>query len=227
MFIKDPLQVRGPVTKLCLVLTFCFLYLAGVCGQTPAPTAHDAAKPDPFASMIAKLKGGDTKIDFKALRMASVDSNSEDSGQPDRDEYKKAVEAFNSKKYKAAISASEKALEQGYLGIDAHMLIAVAYRESGNTEKFDFHKAVYLGLVNSILDSGDGKSAKTAYIVIDVAEEYALLRALGLDRGGQALRTDGGHKYDLLTVTDPKNNEKKEIWFNIDTVWKGYEKIFK
>ena len=107
------------------------------------------------------------------------------------------------------------------------MLIAVAYRESGNTEKFDFHKAVYLGLVNSILDSGDGKSAKTAYIVIDVAEEYALLRALGLDRGSQALRTEGGHKYDLLTVTDPKNNDKKEIWFNIDAVWKGYEKIFK
>src|SRR5678816_3802917 len=122
---------------------------------------------DRFASMIAKLKGGDTKIDFKALRMASVDSNSEDSGQPDRDEYKKAVEAFNSKKYKAAISAGEKALEQGYLGIDAHLLVAVAHRESGNSEKFDFHKAVYLGLLNSIVAGADDKSAKTAYVVIN------------------------------------------------------------
>jgi hypothetical protein len=108
------------------------------------------------------------------------------------------------------------------------MLLAVAYRESGNNEKFDFHKAVYLGLVNSILAGADGKSAKTAYVVINVAEEYALLRALGLNRGDQALRTEDGHKFDVLTVTDPKNNDqKREVWFNIDAVWKGYEKMFK
>lgn len=177
--------------------------------------------------MVTKLKAGDTSIDFKALRMASVDSKAEDAGQPDRDEYKKSVDAYNSKKYKEAISFGEKALQQGYLGIDAHMLIAVAYRESGNTEKFDFHKAVYFGLVNSILTGADGKSAKTAYVVIDVAEEYALLRALGLSRGNQALRTEGGHKYDLLTVTDPKSNQTREVWFNIDEVWKVYDKIFK
>lgn len=208
--------------RVSLFLTLCLACLTGIHAQKPDP-----AKDDAFATMVTKLKAGDTSIDFKALRMSSVDSKAEDAGQPDRDEYQKAVDAYNSKKYKAAISAGEKALQQGYLGIDAHMLIAVAYRESGNNEKFDFHKAVYLGLVNSILAGADGKSAKTAYVVIDVAEEYALLRALGLNRGDQALRTEGGHKYDLLTVTDPKSNQTREVWFNIDEVWKVYDKIFK
>lgn len=207
------------------VIGFLFMCVCVVSGyaQETGATSQD----DIFKTLVTKLKGGDTKIDFKALRMASLDSKSDDAGQPDDDQYKKAVEAYNSKKYKAAISAGEKALEQGYLGIDAHLLVAVAHRESGNSEKFDFHKAVYLGLLNSIVAGADGKSAKTAYVVINVAEEYALLRALGLNRGSQALQADGGHKYDVLTVTDPKTNQTKEVWFNIDAVWKGYEKIFK
>ena len=222
MFIKK--QIRpGIAAGVGLFFTFCFFSITGVYAQTP----DSAAKDDPFTTIVTKLKAGDTKVDYKALRMASVDSKSAASGQPDDDEYKKAVDAYNSKKYKAAISAAEKALEEGYLGIDAHMLLAVAYRESGNNEKFDFHKAVYLGLVNSILAGADGKSAKTAYVVIDVAEEYALLRALGLNRGSQALRAEDGHKYDLLTVTDPETNKTREVWFNIDAVWKMYDNIFK
>lgn len=208
--------------RVSFFLTFCLLCFTGANAQKP-----EAAKDDTFATMVTKLKAGDTKIDFKALRMASVDSKADDAGQPDRAEYQKAVEAYNAKKFKAAISSCEKALEQGYIGIDAHMLVAVAYRESGNNEKFDFHKAVYLGLVNSILTGADGKSAKTAYVVIDVAEEYALLRALGLNRGNQALRTEDGHKYDVLSVTDPKTNQAREVWFNIDEVWKMYDKVFK
>ena len=208
--------------RVSLVLTFFLACLTGIHAQKP-----DTAKDDPYATILAKLKAGDTNIDFKGLRMASGNSKAEDAGQPDDAEYKKAVEVYNAKKFKAAISSGEKALEQGYLGIDAHMLVAVAYRESGNTAKFDFHKAVYLGLVNSILAGADGKSAKTAYVVIDVAEEYALLRALGLNRGNQALRTEGGHKYDVLTVTDPKSNQTREVWFNIDEVWKVYDNIFK
>jgi hypothetical protein len=222
MFTKKRLSTSVIAATAFLFSTFCFLCVVGASAQTT-----ETAKTDPFAAMIAKLKGGNTKIDFKALRMSSVDSKSDDAGQPDREEYKKAVDAYNAKKFKAAIAAGEKALEQGYLGIDTHMLLAVSYRESGDTAKFDFHKAVYLGLVNSILSSGDGKSAKTAYVVIDVAEEYAILRALELNRGDQALRNEDGHKYDLLTVTDPKNGEKRSVWFNIDEVWKGYEKMLK
>jgi hypothetical protein len=208
-----------------IVSVFLFASVLVVSGY--AQDTGATAKDDVFKTLLTKLKGGDTKIDFKALRMASLDSKSDDAGQPDEEQYKKAVEAYTSKKYKAAISAGEKSLDKGYLGIDAHLLVAVAHREAGNNEKFDFHKAVYLGLVNSIISGADGKSAKTAYVVIDVAEEYALLRALGLDRGSQALRADGGHKYDVLTVTDPKTNQTQQLWFNIDAVWKGYEKLFK
>ena len=213
---------RGLSARVFVLLSVCFLIVTAGYSQTPEPV-----KDDQFKLLVTKLKAGDTKIDFKALRMSSLDSKADDAGQPDDDEYKKAVDAYNAKKFKAAISAGEKALADGFLGIDAHMLVGLAYRESGNTEKFEFHKAVYLGLVNSILAAADGKSSKTAYVVINVAEEYALLRALGLNRGNQALRTQDGHKFDVLTVTDQKTNQTREVWFNIDAVFAAYDKIFK
>ena len=205
-----------------LMLSFVVLSFTGVYAQQPA-----ASPTDEFRNIVAKLKAGDTKVDFKALRMASPDSKADDAGaRGDRDAYAKAVAAYNAKKFDAALSNAEKALKTGYLDINTHLLLAVAHQEKGNKDKFDFHKAVYLGLINSILDGADGKSAKTAYVVIEVAEEYAVLDALGLERGSQGLRTEGGHTYDVLTATDPKTKQTKDVWFNIDIVWKGYDKMF-
>jgi hypothetical protein len=196
------------------------LFAVGNAQATPA-------KEDPFKTLVAKVKAGDTSVDFKALRMASAESDAEEAGaEADTEEYKKAAAAFSGGKFKDAVSAGERSLKSGYLDIRTHLLLALAYEKLKNTEKFEFHKAVYLGLVNSILKSGDGKSADTAYVVIAVAEEYAILDALQLGRGSQSLQSTNGHQFDVLSVTD-SSGKAKQVWFNIDIVWKGYDKIFK
>src|SRR4030095_10418027 len=179
-FLFSALTTRVSLTLICICIC-----VAGASAQKTDPGSKGPAKEDPFKTLVAKLKGGDTGVDFKALRIASADSDAEDSGQVDREEYKKIVAAVDAKKNADAISVAEKALKSGYMDINTHMLLAVAYRETGNKEKFAFHKAVYLGLVNSILAGADGKSPSTAYVVINVAEEYALLGALGLKRDTQ------------------------------------------
>jgi Domain of unknown function (DUF4919) len=212
---------------LFILICVCASHAAGN-AQTPVPDRNGSSKNGTFNALVTRLKGGDTAIDFKALRMASVDSNDEDAGaEADRDAHSKALSAFNAGKFKDAVREAEKALEAGYLDADAHLLVAVASEKLNDAKKFGFHKAVYLGLINSILAGADGQSAKTAYVVITVGEEYAVLRALNLDRGRQALRNEDGHSYDVLTVTDPKTKKTRDIWFNIDIVMQGYQKIFK
>lgn len=186
-----------------------------------------AGKKGVYAQLLAKLKNGDTSIDFKELRLSSVESDDADTGEADRDLRRKLFEAYDAKNYKDAIKAGEAALKSGYLDIETHLVMALANREAADVKKFEFHKAVYLGLLNSILASGDGKSAKTAFVVINVGEEYAVLNALELKRGSQSLQNVDGHKYDVLNVTDTKTNERKDVFFNIDIVWAGYDKIFK
>ena len=134
---------------------------------------------------------------------------------------------LDQKKYKEAIKKIEEILKDDYVDMDAHITASLSYRGLGDNNKADFHKSVYIGLVNSILSSGDGKTANTAFVVITTHEEYIVLRALGLYPGSQSLMHIEGHTFDVLTATDPKTKESVKIFFNIDIPWKAETEMFK
>ncbi len=61
-----------------------------------------------------------------------------------------------------------------------------------------------------------GSTKETAYKVNSIAEEYAIMRKLGLRVGMQALiMGEDGHPYDMLSGTDPNTGEKRDVWFDI------------
>jgi hypothetical protein len=109
-------------------------------------------------------------------------------------------------------------LEQKYVNIDAHFAAFVANREMGASDKAEFHQAVYRGLIDSIRNSGDGKSTATAWVVISVDEEYSMLRALGFRPGEQALLNEHGHSYDKMTVKSVEDGSVQTFYFNVDIV---------
>jgi hypothetical protein len=206
-----------------IVLLILSLNFYSQTGTTPAGTDQAGAVYD---QLLAKLKGGDTKIDYKALRAAFTDTKGFGPLGGDPRGLSEMAGMIDDKKYKEAIKAAEAKLKTNYVDIDAHLVCAIAHRELKDTAKADFHKAVYLGLINSIMSGADGKSAKTAYHVIAITEENAVLRVLGLRKDGQSLVNDDGHKFDVIDVTDPKTKVTSEIYFNIDLLWKGYDKMF-
>ncbi|HEX8368039.1 MAG TPA: DUF4919 domain-containing protein [Pyrinomonadaceae bacterium] len=189
-------------------------------------TTQEKTSAKDYEDLLGKLKKGDTNIDFKKLRFAFTETKNYSPYGNRSEDGEKMSQAFREKNYKDALKSAEKVLETSYVDINAHFIAAVASKEAGNNEKFEFHKKVYLGLINSIINGKDGKSAKTAFEVIYVPEEYALLNYLGYRRGSQTLVNENGSKFDVLTVTNPENNETLKLYFNIDTVWKGYEKVF-
>ena len=142
------------------------------------------------------------------------------------DDTKAAFAALNSKDYKGAAKSAEAALKSNYMDMEAHVAASSAYKGLGDTAKSDFHRAVYLGLVNSILDSGDGKTPDTAYVVISTHEEYIALRALGLTFQGQALNNAKDHTFDVMTCVNPETKESFKVYFNIDISWAAETKMF-
>jgi hypothetical protein len=60
-----------------------------------------------------------------------------------------------------------------------------------------------------ILDSGDGKTAKTAYQVYNVEEEYQLLEYLKLNPKMQMLSIIDGQYYDIIQVGE------RQIYFQL------------
>jgi hypothetical protein len=179
-----------------------------------------------YQELVAKLKGGDSNIDYKALRMAFTETAEYSYSGPDRAEQDKFFKPFNDKKYKEALKQTEAFLEKNYVDANAHYVAYNSAKELKDDKKAEFHKAVLLGLLNSIKSGNDGLSAKTPFYVITINEEYTLLNFLGYQRGSQSLRHLDGHTFDVLTATNTKTNEKAEFFFNIDVVWAAEMKLF-
>ena len=200
-----------------------FIFVAGCCA---AAFAQKPAAGPKYYDLLAKLQGGDTKIDFRALRIAYSATDDASAYGSDRDERQVMNKALSDKKYKDAIKSADKILKTDYVNPYAHAAKAIAYRELGDAAKSEFHKAVYLGLINSIVAGADGKTPETAYVVISTEEEYAVMQALGYQAGGQSLQNSGGHTFDVLRGTDAKTGKPVTVYFNIDIVWALETKMF-
>ena len=80
----------------------------------------------------------------------------------------------------------------------------------------------YKMLLKTILSSGDGLKAETAFVVTKISDEYTVLNALDLEFKKQSLITDKSGYFDLMEVG--KNDMKiKELYFDIQLFFgKGF-----
>jgi hypothetical protein len=178
--------------------------------------AQDAKPASEYAGLRDRVKGGDLSVDFARLRLSYIDSPEHEKAKDTDKEEKEIVQAINAHDYKKALRAAESVLENDYTNMDAHFGAFIASREQYDEKAAEFHRAVFSGLVKSILNSGDGKSKDTAYVVVSVHEEYVILRVLKLQMAGQSLVSDKGHSYDVMETKDPKTGETVKLFFNVD-----------
>ena len=196
--------------KSLLVGFSVILFLAqGAAPQTPP-------QKNSYESLLARVKNNDQSVDFKELRMAFTNTPAYSPYGGDLDSRKQMFAALQAKEFEKVLENAEKILSKNYLDINGHFGAMVAHRELGHADKAAYHRFVCDGLLNSIKNSGDGKSTDTAFVVISTDEEYVLFNWLGLRPTGQALVNDKGHNYDRMTVVEPKTNQTLTFYFNID-----------
>lgn len=189
--------------------------------QKPQPEQKQE-KQSEYASLLARVKNGDLTIDFKQLRFSYMDSPERHSAKDTSGEEKEMWQLLSKKDYKAAIEKADVVLAGEFVNLDAHFVEFRAYTELQNAPQSDFHHAVFGGLIKSILDSGDGQSLQTAYVVISTHEEYVLLNLRGLRPNKQDLVMDHGHSYDMLETIDPDTQKTVTLYFNVDIPFKHY-----
>ncbi|MGA2572391.1 MAG: DUF4919 domain-containing protein [Terracidiphilus sp.] len=174
-----------------------------------------------YTGLLAKLKAGDTSVDYGRLRLSYMDSAERKHAKDTSKQEDAMLQALNAKQYAEALKNAEDVLANEYVNIDAHFVAYVANRELGAADKADFHRAVFRGLIDSIVHSGDGKAPESAWVVITVHEEYVVLRALGFQPSGQSLLSQGGHSYDVMKVKDDDGAEHT-FYFNVDIPMSHY-----
>lgn len=188
-----------------------------------AASAHAADAPG-YDDLLARLKAGDTAIDYTALRYAYADSPGYDGyNRGPGDARGNMIKTFNGGDCAKALSHAFSILNAIYIDAEAHFVASRCYEKTGETSKAGFHHAIATGLEKSVFASGDGKSSANAFIVVRIAEEYYTLGLMGLQVNQQSLMQADGHSFDLMETTDTRGNSVT-IYFQIDRLLAGLSK---
>ncbi|MFZ2276638.1 MAG: DUF4919 domain-containing protein [Prosthecobacter sp.] len=142
---------------------------------------------EPKAAPAPKVPAFASADDFTALRMAYA-------ARPDFDgfwnldpEREAVMAAIQSKDFPKATSLAKPWLEKFPIDAQLHYLCGHFLKKAGDIPGSMHHFHCFYGLMRSITSSGDGKSAKTAWKVISVSEEYALLNEIDAELIDQSL----------------------------------------
>lgn len=168
----------------------------------------EEAKPQPAAA--PKVPAFPSADDYTALRMAFA-------AQPDfspfwkMDSEREAVfAAAQSKDYPTATALAKTWLEKVPVDAEVHYLRAHFLKKAGDIPGSMHHFHCFYGLMRSITASGDGKTAKTAWKVISVSEEYALLNEIDAELIDQALVDNCDKMHVKLS-----NGTETDLYFDV------------
>jgi hypothetical protein len=195
----------------CLI--FCLLgrvFVSTAFGLDSAKVAQ--AKYD---ALKAKVEGGDVNIDWREIRLDAVVADVD--GTFDWHQANTAgVAAFNGGDYEGALRKGQEIIQHNIANGDGHFLVMVALKHLGKQEETAKEKLIVDQILQSILSSGDGKTADTAWFTVSTSEEYFVIRILGLRPKTQALVKSGAHSFDRMTVVG-EDGKETTLWFNTDT----------
>jgi hypothetical protein len=172
-----------------------------------------------YDELSAAARANPTAADFHTLRMAYARSDAYAPYVRER-AIRISVEAMSQAlragDLDGALQAAEDLLASSYLDIEAHMVADYVHTLRGSTTQAAYHRAFAQGLIGALLASGDGRSPRTAFIVLTPSEEHTVLRALGYTMTRQAVVQEDGHRYDMLQARHSRTGEAAEFYFNID-----------
>lgn len=174
-----------------------------------------------YADLLEDAKINPDAANFKELRISYARSLEYNPYNLYIDTYKSIANVLNEKDLSIAIEEISRLLETCYLDIDAHAISSSIYKRMGDETKSAYHLKFVKGILNSILQSEDGRSYKTAFMVISIQEEHGVLRSLGIKPTNHCMEEHDGHQFDVFDYYDSETGQAAKIYFNIDFP-KGY-----
>lgn len=207
------------------LLIFAFFVTGLFITPLSAHAAEHPAEDKAYLELVDKaMTAADPRhdIDWPKLRRMYQDTSfysSEGIGEIVWKQITSAGEKIHDEKSTAEIAAYNDLLRKHFAHYRSHLhAITFSQKPEGKFLDTGYQKQAFFGIVDSLLHSGDGKSAETAITVIDTGEEYFILRTvLKVKAGGQRLLQKNGHIYDVLDYTDA-DGKPGQAFFNIDVM---------
>jgi hypothetical protein len=158
-----------------------------------------------YEELAAKVRSGDMTVNWQALRLAAEVGGGE--GDYDlQDANNRGIKAFNEGDFTGSLEIANEMLKHNIASGDAHFLAMISLKHLGRQADSDKEHAMLDAIFASIMDSGDGKTAKTAWFTVNVHEEY-----LHRNHG----QSDQGKRQEKIIVRLyflPKTSPMRRIW---------------
>ncbi len=174
---------------------------AGPSGVTPPPDV------DGFSKLVIRAEADDQDVDFRALRLAWLDSAQRRSA-PNLDPFRQKLNGAVQARQDAQIrDIARQIVSADYVDLPAHFQLRQACTRLGDKPCADHEHFVEFGLLDSITKNGAGTAIETAWPVVSIDEEYFILGMIGAVLRQQSLLQRNGRAYDAMEVTMPNGSD--------------------
>ncbi len=96
--------------------------------------------------------------------------------------FKKLLDDFKKQDYVETIAKANQLLSEDPTNLDLLMIVLQCYDKQQDVKNFTYYLSQFKLLTSAILDSGDGKSEDSAYLVNSVGDEYILINVIQIPR---------------------------------------------
>ena len=187
-----------------------------------APLQASPAMADPagdYAALITAAKDGDPGTDYTAMRQAyAMIADYDPFGDKTNALMREGQAAYVAKDCKKALEKFKAAIALNFTLSDAHALSADCLEQAGDKAGEAREEAIAQGLFNSLISSGDGNSAATAFRVVTMHEETVILAVAGVNGTKKTTITTDQGPVDRIDITDQQTGKKGAVYFNTGVV---------
>jgi hypothetical protein len=186
------------------------------------PPAAMADAAGDYAALVTAAKEGDPGTDYTAMRQAYLMLPEYDpSGEKTEQLMRDGQAAYTAKDCKTALVKFQAATALTFILSDAHALIADCLEQAGDKDGEKREEAIAQGLFNSVMSSGDGAKPETAFRIITLSEENAILSVAGVNgTKREMISTDAG-PVEKISITDAATGQQGAVYFNVGAIVMG------
>jgi len=134
----------------------------------------------------------------------------------------KIHEAYKDGDADTVFKLSNEWLKKVPIDAEVHLMVAMCYKEKGDLKSMCQHLNVFYGLLGSITSEGNGHSAKSAFKVVSIDEEYSLVHEIG----GKVMSQKLIGQCDVLEV-ERRGKKTMTLYFDVSVHLEALAKSLK
>jgi hypothetical protein len=129
----------------------------------------EAAAKKKYEAYKAQVMAGDLKVDWRDFRLTAAlgEVSQGFDSQPVHDQ---VVDDLDAGRYEKALAEAQTVIDRNMANGEGHLLVMTVLQKMGRNKEAKKHEAILNAIGQSIMESGDGNSAATAWFTVAPSE---------------------------------------------------------